>query len=791
MPPKSLNLKPDGIAQSSFAGNLTVTVYNINGNLASTMSGNTWVQLYNSNYSLLSNGVQYINSTSQVMWSNLQTGTYYIEVYHTPTSGINETEFWGANSVTISAGSTTSYTFTRHAPWVYSVQYSSSSIALGQNVTITVSVKNQESYSLAIYAQLVFSASKQEPYAFNQSSQNISVPGNSTYTFTYTFAPNSTGTYYVDATAFGMYNNKFTVTDQWTWSMPLSVSATPNINLDILNASLSTQYPVEGQTFYLDLKVHNPNSAGINAPSFLQVYKSLPTLDAQKHAPTLSLILVGGPQVVSPNETTTIVYAAQALWNFAAPPTLVGFLESVATNLAIQLISGSMLSSFQNFVKSHLFTSEGVVSKEWPMVKEGINLVWNLAFSTLNDARCVFAVLKEFVGGVLTLGVNYAISFPSSYKVGFTGINSLPNLTVFASPYKVSLAVSEALQTISTSEIASVLDQAAMDSMGACTLGPIGCLVPGALLAAGLLIVPVTRALDQKALSDPSLNYRDLVSIRPSTAALSMQNNSSGYFTVQSEESFLAYINASITSMTRAYAAIMFHDPAAGFNQTMRAEAFIQNASSVLTNLSKALYSVELNVNKSITLNETNYNTSVGFIKRWGLPVNLTDLLTKIGVTPFLNESSLISQTYVPHEIVETNNMSLITSGFSGAETEFLKGIPFSVNFAVNGLPTSSSWHLVFDGESFSSAAGNLTAMATMGSYAYTVFGPTGYFAANQRGTVLINGQNVSIVISFHSGSNNSIPPVISQLPNSNGILLFAIVLFIVVVLIAIVSRRK
>ncbi|MEM3488442.1 MAG: Ig-like domain-containing protein [Nitrososphaerota archaeon] len=220
-------------------GNLVVTVLDFDGDKASTMPGTTGVVLYDSSYRYLS--TKYIDSNSQVSWTNLASGTYFIEVYHRPGFGLDVNEFWGANQVNVPSGATNNYEFRRHSPIVWDIQYSSSSVEVGQTVTVTVVLKNLESGSMNCKTRLILDRDQSSPYDFDQTSSRVSIGGGATYSFSFTFMPSQSGTYYVYAVAYGFYVED-TTTDQWTWSKPLTVTYRYTVSISGLSSGSTNVY---------------------------------------------------------------------------------------------------------------------------------------------------------------------------------------------------------------------------------------------------------------------------------------------------------------------------------------------------------------------------------------------------------------------------------------------------------------------------------------------------------------------------------------------------------------------
>jgi len=219
-------------------GNLVVTVYNIGGVPAYSLGGTTRVNLYNASYSYL--GTQVINSNSQASWSNLNTGDYYIEVYHDPPGTPNlGREFWGANRVTVSSG-TTNFPFTRHAPYLSDIRASPTTVNVGQTVTIYVTVTNPETSSKSCYVRMLLYKGTSS-CVFDQNSQSFSIPGGGSYQFSFSYTPTEAGTYYHFAGVYTTYSTT-ALTDQWAQSSSFTVIYSYTVSISGLTSGSTTVY---------------------------------------------------------------------------------------------------------------------------------------------------------------------------------------------------------------------------------------------------------------------------------------------------------------------------------------------------------------------------------------------------------------------------------------------------------------------------------------------------------------------------------------------------------------------
>ncbi|WP_188602803.1 PQQ-like beta-propeller repeat protein [Vulcanisaeta souniana] len=203
-------------------GNAVINVFNVNGKPASTVPGAVYGLLMNSNFQVFA--WAYMNSNSQLIFSNVPPGTYVLYIYHYPNSGLNYTEYWGNLTVTVTAGQTSTYNFTRDMPWIenmYATQSSSGAY------TINVVINNSQDTSLNGVVT-VYVSSQESQSSAQVLTQSVTLsPGTNTVTFTYT--PSQPGTYY----AYAVLNvttqqplGQPIATDQYSWTQIIQASST-------------------------------------------------------------------------------------------------------------------------------------------------------------------------------------------------------------------------------------------------------------------------------------------------------------------------------------------------------------------------------------------------------------------------------------------------------------------------------------------------------------------------------------------------------------------------------------
>ena len=213
---------------------LIVTVYNVNGKLASSLPGVVYGILVNDK-----TGQQvakaFMNSESLLVFNGIPQGNYTLEVYHYPNTGLNFTEFWGIENVSVLPGKTVYLNFTRHEPWIYNLQ------ATGSGSRITINVTVDDPLNAILHGELYIwvttspqTANPSEP-TIDTSLTSITI-GPGLNNFTYYYATIQNGTYYIYA-ALLIYNwTQLITTDQWNWTaVPNTVPKTYQLTVIMIN----------------------------------------------------------------------------------------------------------------------------------------------------------------------------------------------------------------------------------------------------------------------------------------------------------------------------------------------------------------------------------------------------------------------------------------------------------------------------------------------------------------------------------------------------------------------------
>jgi hypothetical protein len=192
---------------------LAVQVFNVNNSPATSVPGVVYGVLYNSSGF---KALAYLNSSGYLNFNNITPGTYTLEVYHYPNTGLNFTEYWGSETINVQLGYN-GYVFTRHEPWIYDLQPMAGSGQIAVNVTVDNPLGNAVQGEVELW--VTSNPSTASPYAPSAVRYVTLNPGLNT--FTISSPVSQAGTYYVYAAVSAMIS-QYLPTDQWNWTLMIS-----------------------------------------------------------------------------------------------------------------------------------------------------------------------------------------------------------------------------------------------------------------------------------------------------------------------------------------------------------------------------------------------------------------------------------------------------------------------------------------------------------------------------------------------------------------------------------------
>jgi len=190
---------------------LVVQVFNTPNSPATSVPGVVYGVLYSSTGF---SEVAFMNSSSYLNFNCVPSGTYTLEVYHYPNTGLNLTEYWGSETINVQPGYNV-VNFTRGEPWIYGLH----PVRVNGQVVVNVTINNPLGTTLSAYVYLwvTTNPSTANPNQPTATTQPITInPGLNKYTFYY--PASQAGTYHVYAALLTYNGTQYIVTDQWNWA---------------------------------------------------------------------------------------------------------------------------------------------------------------------------------------------------------------------------------------------------------------------------------------------------------------------------------------------------------------------------------------------------------------------------------------------------------------------------------------------------------------------------------------------------------------------------------------------
>jgi Tol biopolymer transport system component len=198
-------------------GDLDIYVKNVNGDYIE----NAYVKLYDENWNFEDD---YTNSSGKADFNNMAYGTYHYEVRYTG----DAQEFWGDDDIDINS-SNESVTFTRNWPYRYSYELPATNINLNETVTYKITIKNKLTFSRNTKVELWVDRNQSSSGDFHEISNYQTISSNNTKTYSFNFAPTSTGTYYwkMHVLSYNDGAGDYIVTDSYYWSSSFEIEDEP------------------------------------------------------------------------------------------------------------------------------------------------------------------------------------------------------------------------------------------------------------------------------------------------------------------------------------------------------------------------------------------------------------------------------------------------------------------------------------------------------------------------------------------------------------------------------------
>lgn len=428
-------------------------------------------------------------------------------------------------------------------------------------------------------------------------------------------------------------------------SGPASGSATSTTastqSIQVVGEATTASRPFWGDTFDLEITIANTGSEPISSTRLPELDASpiFPTTDAVGQTPVLLCSFTSGPSTLAPGDQAVYTYTCAARkWTVMAPPSLLGTVVDSFASLGLNAISTSntgsdFASAIQNQIHNPRLLS--IFQTEASLGGIAADTIKNA-----QDAEAALSVIQLVENNQATLGVDFQLSLATAF---YPVEGSPGSATVYAPPQKLSELHQWAVAKIVDIAISAGLATAGTASLAGCATG-VGCLVPGVLLAASALAGPVTDALFQHELADPSPNYATLVSVESPPEFITTLPNSTDGRLAYYEFEYIAFLNASVESSIRGYGAESAGSGYWASAQFSQAKLFAASASSFYDQF-------RLYLNQTLMeqgpINETSFQTGLNYLRTNGLPLDVQRLLNATGTLGAFTTSLMPNLSYL------------------------------------------------------------------------------------------------------------------------------------------------
>jgi PKD repeat protein len=414
--------------------------------------------------------------------------------------------------------------------------------------------------------------------------------------------------------------------------------------LPIETYSRAIRPPAQGEDFLVSMVVKNRGNFDIIIPGSLSTTIVLPP-DPSKYGVTIddpqlveatqldeNTVAVSGTRssiTLKPGETTTIFYRCKAQWHFIPE-------QEVPFDTA-KINKEASIDATIDEISGRLFKREA-------------SGLWDMYILIFEDLPQTYQKLQE-LNIVIAPALHFHLSFPidiTNQEIPAVVLAKKQKIDTFDTYFHLRAPI--AAFSVDAGMIVGTAVGSAVGPEGS-ILGAWAGAIAGAVVSEG-----INFATDSIVLSylynDPSLNYTRLVPAPSVPGAFYKLPNSTEYKVLLYEYLYLAYLNASAESMARANGAREMNDTKYYYLQLRNAQVYAANASRYYGKLAPLLEQIVEELYRSGYLNESSFRRGREYIAKYGLPSNVTRLLTELGFTKYINihevEERLKSAEYVP-----------------------------------------------------------------------------------------------------------------------------------------------
>lgn len=559
------------------------------------------------------------------------------------------------------------------------------------------------------------------------------------------------------AHSFTAYSDYYSVTSSQSFTVTsngeVTVSFTPLYSVVETGYTVTPpgNLPRDGSTFTVSITMENLGSSSFSMPQVLPSYLTIPNQPGGGEIYHQVTPVLGQTLTLAPGSKQTFTYQTNVNWNVAVPEKASKFLASVLEGLAINIINNVIKegnSAFMDYAKKNFF--DNGLSEAWPSVDFMLSNVAEWAKSALEDSDSMMGFL-DLASNInsLVISDNLSMSLPAGVHME----NAL-NTTIYAPQNKIALTFDDVAAYLAANYASQILQVAAEATLPlAATVA--GAAIPGILTALSILVKPVTEAIMQKELSDPSLNYTQFVNITPPPHSITNIENSLLEEIAIHMYYYNAYINASAESNTRGYEAALKNSTQFEYLQDSYALKYAKLAQQNYIQMKNESIALLASLNRTGNLDITNFNLGANDTSNSTVMGNVMSVVSTLNMGSYFNESYFNNVSYQPYNNSVQENLSsnLVDVGtyiqnnsqtiMNDSSYQILPSTSMDV-FVESGLPHGQSWEILVGGTTFTSINSTIQARVPSGLNSYLAYSGLNYSVTN--GDVTGSSSNVSFV---------------------------------------------
>jgi YVTN family beta-propeller protein len=497
-----------------------------------------------------------------------------------------------------------------------------------------------------------------------------------------------------------------------SYSYPVPESELPQLNAQS-TFPLGAYADIE---FQVTMTVKNVGNTAVSSPTSLLVLSTSPLKDSGGQAPTISSSLVGPAFDIAPDQVATLAYSVTATWTYAQStnqiiadlPVIDTYSGSALDGDLSALLAQNGLSWYETYANDNAAEFSQAVSLACPTVVES-----HMSTPPLADIdTAIYGAANAFATGAFTLAARYNIGFPqvlTTYSGLTDPLTGLPSdgayVTVLMPPQKLLLVDCLMIYYLDSSSYFGTLISEISTYVG---IGEdivkyltqplevgFSDFVPDWMAVADGIFKLGTESLLATAISDPGGNYTETVSPPSQPTFLAGIKNADVGQLLQDLYFYSGYLNASITSNARAYAALGNNSFQYAQLQTNNAMSYANTSSSYLQKAVSLMSDLIAQPSFSANFNESAYQKARADMSGSGLDNSTLALLQDFGLSNSINSTELFEQpSFMPINTTLLQSVPDIPASlnlFDSIQLSYVQAVQASQSPVSSGTRTTSS----------------------------------------------------------------------------------------------------